>query len=138
MLLRVAHAAAIGLAAALSACSSADDADASGLTAAERTALVERYYACAREQDVRCITGTLHPDFVAPGEIAAAQSRAGHGATMASRLVSAKLESRVLPHEGAEVWVVEVWNDRHGATTSLLRTFTFSDRLIRSKTSLTG
>lgn len=137
-LLSIGRAVAIIGATALTACSSVDEADASGLTAGERSALVGRYYSCARQQDVSCVTATLHPDFTAPDEVAAARSRSGHGPMMASRLVSAKVEARILPHKGAEVWVVEVWNDRHGATTSLLRSFSFADGLIRSKTSLTS
>lgn len=117
----------------LSACSSANDVDASGLTAAQKTELVERYYACARQQDARCVTATLHPEFRAEGEAVAAASRAGHGEAMTYRLTTARLEARILEHEGPDVWVVEVWNDRHGATTSLVRAFSFDTSLIHKK-----
>lgn len=99
---------------------------------------MERYYACARRQDARCLSATLHPDFRAAGEVAGGDTRSGHAEVMTRRLATARVESRILPHEGEEVWVVEVWNDRHGATTSLLRSFSFADRLIRSKASLAG
>lgn len=121
---------------ALSACSSADNPDASGLNAAQKTELVEQYYACARQQDSRCVGATLHPQFRAAGEAAIGDARTLHAEAMTRRLSSARVEARILPHEGAEVWVVEVWNDKHGTTTSLLRAFSFDDRLIHRKTVL--
>ncbi len=120
----------------VTACASGDEPDATGLNAAEKAQLVERYYACAREQDAPCVTRTLHPDFRAAAEAAGADTRSGHAEAMTRRLATARIESRLLPHEGAEVWVVEVWNDRHGQTTSLLRAFSFDDRLILRKTVL--
>lgn len=120
----------------LSACASADDPDASGLNAAQKVELVEQYYACARQQDSRCVGATLHPAFRAAGEAAIGDARAEHAQALTRRLTSARVEARILPHEGAEVWVVEVWNDRHGTTTSLLRAFSFDERLIRQKTVL--
>lgn len=120
----------------LAGCSTADGPDASGLDAQQRTELVERYYACARQQDARCLAATLHPDFRAAAEAAGADVRSGHAVAMARRLGSARVEPRILPHEGEDVWVVEVWNDRYGKTTSLLRAFTFDDRLILRKTVL--
>jgi len=122
--------------AALAGCSSADDPDASGLNAQQKTELVERYYACARQQDLRCVTATLHPDFRAAAEAAGADVRSGHADAMTHRLATARVEARILPHEGEDVWVVELWNDRHGRTTSLLRAFSFDDRLIVRKTVL--
>jgi len=117
-------------------CASADDPDASGLNARQKTELVERYYACARQQDARCVTATLHPDFRAAAEPSGADARTGHAEAMTRRLETARVESRILPHEGEDVWVVELWNDRYGKTSSLLRAFSFDDRLIRRKTVL--
>jgi hypothetical protein len=122
-------------AAALAACSPAEP-DRTGLSAEARAALVERYYGCARQQDSGCVLATLHPEFHATGETADAGSRGGHAEAMARRLGHARVEVRFLPHEGTDLWVVELWNDRHGVTTSLLRSFTFENGLIRSKTVL--
>ncbi|MDO9487812.1 MAG: hypothetical protein Q7J32_05515 [Sphingomonadaceae bacterium] len=124
------------LAVTAAGCSTADDPDASGLNAAEKAELVERYYACARQQDARCVTATLHSDFRAEAEAAGADVRSGHAGAMTGRLASARVELRILPHEGEDVWVVELWNDRYGRTTSLLRAFTFDDRLILRKSVL--
>lgn len=128
--------AAAGLVATTTACSSGAGPDATGLDAAGKAELVERYYSCARERDARCVTATLHPDFRAAAETAGADARNGHAEAMTRRLEHARIEARILPHEGEEIWVVEVWNDRHGQTTSLLRAFTFDDRLILRKTVL--
>ncbi|MFC3713425.1 hypothetical protein ACFOMD_12635 [Sphingoaurantiacus capsulatus] len=123
-------------AALLAACSPGEAPDASGLTGEEKVALVQRYYACAREQNTPCVAATLHPDFRAAAEAAGADARQGHAEAMSRRLATSRVESRVLDQDGAEVWVVEVWNDKHGATTSLLRNFTFESGLIRAKTVL--
>ncbi len=85
------------------------------------------------------MTATLHPDFRAAAEAAGADARNGHGEAMTRRLRTARIEPRILPREpgeGEDVWVVEVWNDEHGRTTSLLRAFGFADRLIVRKTVL--
>jgi hypothetical protein len=123
---------------ALAACSSADRPDESGLTAAEKGELVERYYACAREHDARCLRGTLHPVFEATDDPAGTMAASAHAETMIAMLRGSRVETRVLPHEGAEVWVVELWIDRHGGASNRLRSFAFEDRSIRRKSALAG
>ena len=123
---------------ALGACSSGDRADESGLTSAEKGELVQRYYACARAADDGCVLDTLHPDFQASDHPAGAMAGAAHAENLVAMLRRSRVEARVLPQEGAEVWVVELWIDRHGAVSNRLRAFSFDDRLIRGKTALAG
>ena len=137
MWMRAAGAAA-GALLALAACSSAEQPDESGLTAVEKRALVDRYYACARAADQRCVRDTLHPEFVATDHPAGPMTRAVHAETMVLELRKSRVEARIMPHEASDVWVVELWIDKHGASHSRLRAFSFEDRLIRSKTALGG
>ena len=123
---------------ALGACTSGDRRDESGLTPSEKSQLVSRYYACAREGDAGCVRNILHPDFQASDNPGGPVEGAVHAAEIVSMLQRARVEARVLPHEGDEVWVVELWIDRHGSTSSRLRTFSFADRRIRAKTALDG
>ena len=123
---------------ALGACASGERPDESGLTPAEKSELVQRYYACARQADAGCMYETLHPDFQASDDPAGAMTSARHVDTMVASLRRSRVEARVLPHEGEEVWVVELWIDRHGSTSNRLRAFRFDDRLIRAKTGLAG
>ncbi len=119
----------------LAACSSADRPDDSGLTHAQKVELVERYYACARAGDAACVQATLHPDFRAV-EGKDYIPRGTHAVQLAGALERNRLEARVLPHEGREVWAVELWTSRHGQNRSMVQSFLFRDRLIRQKTGL--
>ena len=120
----------------LAACTPADAPDESGLTQAAKRELVERYYACAREGDPSCVRTTLHPRFEATDHPSGPVSGAAHAETLVAQLQRARVESRIMPHEASDVWVVEMWVDKHGSAASRLRTFTFEDRLIRNKAAL--
>jgi hypothetical protein len=120
----------------LGACASGERPDDSGLTSSEKSQLVERYYACARQGDAVCVRDMLHPEFQASENPGAPVAGAAHAQDMIGMLQRARVEARVLPHQGEEVWVTELWIDRHGSTASRLRTFSFADRLIRAKTVL--
>lgn len=123
---------------ALGACASGERPDESGLTPTEKSELVQRYYACARQADAGCVRETLHPEFQASDHPAGPMLAAEHADTMVTSLRRSRVEARVLPREGEEVWVVELWIDRHGSTSNRLRAFSFDDRLIRAKTALAG
>lgn len=129
------HVSAIALV-SLGACASGESPDESGLTSAEKSQLIGRYYACAREGDAGCVRDILHPEFQASDNPGAPVAGAAHAQAIVAMLERARVEARVLPHEGEEVWVAELWIDRHGSTASRLRTFSFADRRIRTKTVL--
>lgn len=122
----------------LAGCASGERPDDSGLTPREKGELVDRYYACAREGDAGCVRDMLHPEFRASDNPGGPVAGAVHAAEIVGMLRRARVEARLLPHEGNEVWVVELWIDRHGSTSSRLRTFSFADRRIRAKTALAG
>lgn len=123
------------LLAMLAACSNADRPDESGLTQAQKVELVERYYACAQAGDAVCVQATLHPDFRAL-EGDAFIPRGPHALQLASVLEQSRVEARILPHEGGEIWVAELWTSRHGQNRSMVQSFLFRDRLIRQKSGL--
>jgi|GEM_PF-4122102 len=123
--------------AALAACSGADGSDESGLTQAQKVELVERYYACARERDAACVQATLHPAFKAI-EGAAHIPRGAHAAQLAGALERNRLEARILPHEGGEIWATELWTSPYGQNRAVVQSFLFRDRLIRQKSGLEG
>lgn len=119
----------------LAACASADRPDESGLTQEQKVDLVERYYACAKAGDTKCIEATLHPAFRTI-EGKALVARDTHAVQLADALSRNRLEARILPHEGGEIWAVELWTSPHGQNRSLVQSFLFRDRLIRRKSGL--
>lgn len=135
---RLIHRLSILTLAALAACASPDDPDASGLNAAEKRALVERYYACATAGRASCVRDTLHPAFEATDHRAGPMNGAVHAETLLTELRRSRVDPHLLPHDGAEVWVTELWIDRYGGASNRLRAFGFAERRIRTKTPLAG
>lgn len=75
----------------------------------------------------------LHPEFLASDDSGPPLAGAAHAQAIVAMLERSRVEARVLPHEGEDVWVAELWIDRHGSTSSRLRAFSFADRRIRAK-----
>lgn len=119
----------------LAGCAAVDRPDESGLTNAEKAELVERYYACAHEGDAVCVQATLHPEFRSV-EGQAFVPRGPHAAQFTELLTRNRLDARVLPHKGRELWAVELWTSPHGQNRSYVRSFLFEDRLIREKSAI--
>jgi hypothetical protein len=113
-----------------------DRPDESGLTAAAKKALVERYYACAAAGDFACVADTLHPQFADATAPEPASPRA-HAKAFALDATRNRFEATVNGGETG-VWAVELWTTKAGRTYNLLRSFDFAAGKIVAKRDLTA
>ncbi|MCA3256274.1 MAG: hypothetical protein INF91_11740 [Alphaproteobacteria bacterium] len=124
----------LGALALLAGCG--DRPDESGLTAASKKALVERYYACAARGDFDCVTATLHPRF-ADATAREPSSPRAHAKAFALDATRNRFEATVNGGESG-VWAVELWTTKSGKTYNLLRSFDFAQGKIVAKRDLTA